>query len=386
MHKAITAGIALHTLLLGVLMFLWARRWQLHVSACLLSSVLIMFCTAHFLHVCGGHLSNLCTMAWTPLVFLAMDEIFRKTSRVRVPTPDELLEGSDKTVGFLPLNWILVGIFAVTMQILAGHPQYVYYTAIAVGLYWLVRATESRNWLRPGLALLLIYVGAASLSAIQLLPGLSEVGEGARASGLPHDFTARFSFQPGSLLTLLAPLFFGDDNHAPHWREGNFWEMTFFIGVAGLILAIYGCFHGRRSSRATMMIMIVGMIVLALGRFTPLFAVLMHFMPGFDKFRGTSKFIFFASMFLSLLAAMGYSQMWTGGIQRPHRIALFLVLAGVVGFIIGLTMKQLTFFGTQGWLGEILRPHYEELKTLRPNAADSLEHCMQELEKPGPEY
>jgi len=35
---------------------------------------------------------------------------------------------------------------------------------------------------------------------------------------------------------------------------------------------------------------------------------------------------------------------------------------------------------------EMLRPHYEELKVLRPKAADSLELCMQELERPGPEY
>ena len=34
----------------------------------------------------------------------------------------------------------------------------------------------------------------------------------------------------------------------------------------------------------------------------------------------------------------------------------------------------------------LLRPHYEEVKTLRPKAAESLELCMQELEKPGPEY
>ena len=34
----------------------------------------------------------------------------------------------------------------------------------------------------------------------------------------------------------------------------------------------------------------------------------------------------------------------------------------------------------------MLRPHYEEVKQLRPNAAGSLELCMQELEKPGPEY
>jgi hypothetical protein len=34
----------------------------------------------------------------------------------------------------------------------------------------------------------------------------------------------------------------------------------------------------------------------------------------------------------------------------------------------------------------MLRPHYEEVKVLRPNASDSLEKCMRELEKPGPRY
>lgn len=34
----------------------------------------------------------------------------------------------------------------------------------------------------------------------------------------------------------------------------------------------------------------------------------------------------------------------------------------------------------------LVRPHYEEVKALRPNAANSLELCMQALEKPGPEY
>ncbi len=53
-------------------------------------------------------------------------------------------------------------------------------------------------------------------------------------------------------------------------------------------------------------------------------------------------------------------------------------------------------YGNMGGPGQILnrgpeidtklRPHYEELKTLRPDAAISLERCMRELEKPGPEY
>jgi hypothetical protein len=34
----------------------------------------------------------------------------------------------------------------------------------------------------------------------------------------------------------------------------------------------------------------------------------------------------------------------------------------------------------------MLRPHYEEIKQLRPKSAESLELCMQALERPGPEY
>jgi len=34
----------------------------------------------------------------------------------------------------------------------------------------------------------------------------------------------------------------------------------------------------------------------------------------------------------------------------------------------------------------MLRPHYEEVKQLRPKAARSLELCLQALERPGPEY
>ena len=33
------------------------------------------------------------------------------------------------------LGWSLVGMLAVAMQIFAGHPQYLFYTAIAAGVY-----------------------------------------------------------------------------------------------------------------------------------------------------------------------------------------------------------------------------------------------------------
>ena len=100
-----------------------------------------MLCGPNFLQIFRGHLPNLYTLAWTPLVFLAVD--------------GALLTGS--------LGWVLIGAMAVAMQILAGHVQYLFYTALIVGLYagarWL---REGRRW-RPAVALLAIYPAVACL-------------------------------------------------------------------------------------------------------------------------------------------------------------------------------------------------------------------------------
>ena len=110
---AINLGIMLHLLLLGFFMYLWAVHRGLHPLAALLTGILIMFCGPHFLHIYAGHLPNLCAMTWVPLIFLAVDGLLKKPS----------------------LGWGLLGAFAFCMQILAGHPQYVYYTCLAALIY-----------------------------------------------------------------------------------------------------------------------------------------------------------------------------------------------------------------------------------------------------------
>ena len=74
--KAINISIALHVLLIGYFMYLWTAYRNLHPLACLCSSIILMFSGAYFLHVYAGHLSNLCTLAWVPLLFLCIDRLF----------------------------------------------------------------------------------------------------------------------------------------------------------------------------------------------------------------------------------------------------------------------------------------------------------------------
>jgi len=77
---------------------------------------------------------------------------------------------------------------------------------------------------------------------------------------------------------------------------------------------------------------LVLLLVLALGAHTPLFALLYHALPGFNLFRGTAKFDFFAVLFAIALSARGAQ--WLLECERPlHGSAA--VAAGFAALLLG---------------------------------------------------
>ena len=281
-NKAINTSIALHVLLIGFFMYLWTTYRNLHPLACLSSAIMLMFSGAYFLHIYAGHLSNLCTLAWVPLLFLCIDRLLDQRS----------------------LQWSLICVFTITMLVLAGHPQYVYYTALAAGIYTVLRLIRANH--RAGVigSLFLICLGSLTLAAVQILSGLDAAGESMR-SAVSYQYTATFSFPPENIMTLLVSDFFGDMKHLDYWGRYYLWEMSLFIGVTGTILAAYGAFYGESQKRRYSLTMVIILFVLALGVHTPFFQILYHILPGFNHFRGTSKFISLLTVFLIMLSAIG---------------------------------------------------------------------------------
>ena len=90
-----------------------------------------------------------------------------------------------------------------------------------------------------------------------------------------------FSYPPENFITLLTPNFFGDNISFPYWGRCYLWEMSLFLGVTGLILAVYGGVYSSKNIRRFSLIMIVLLLLLALGSHTPLFRFLYNFVPGF---------------------------------------------------------------------------------------------------------
>ena len=313
--RSINFGIALHVFLAGLFTYLWGIRRGLNPIAAVLAGALFMFSGAYFLHVYAGHLSLLCAIAWTPLVFASADE-WTRTRRWR---------------------WVAVGMAAIALQIFAGDFQACFYTAIAAGLLVLFGLFQSAHRITVLLGFLAMYAGAAALGAVQLLTSIQASAESIRAGGVTYEFASMVSFAPENLLTLVAPGLFGNRINLPYWGPWNWWEMCLFIGVSGLALAVYGAVCGRRELRRSLAPLLAIMLVLALGANTPLFKLLYHCVPGFDRFRANAKFIIEASLFLVMLAGVGLDRL----LHNPAGAKWLAVCAVVAAIVVGIGARQL---------------------------------------------
>ena len=170
---AINWTVAVHVFAIGAFMLCWMKQRDLSAAAGFFAGTLVMFCGAFFPHIFAGHLPQLSAMTWSPLILCSVEAIFR-TRRVR---------------------WSLLGMLAVAMQILAGFPQYVFYTGIIAGLYTALRLIGHWSW-RPAAALLSIYPGGALLAAVQLLPAIQTTRETTRGFRLPFQFASMLGLPP----------------------------------------------------------------------------------------------------------------------------------------------------------------------------------------------
>ncbi len=324
LELAVDAGIALHLFMAGFFTFLWRRRAGAGRVAAWLSGLLFMLSGPYFLHIYPGHLSNLCVMAWTPLLFLALDGWFESEEP----------------------RWCLLGAAVVSLQILAGHPQYVYYTAMGAALYTGLRLHgEPRAWRRTsGVAAL--YAGAALLCAVQVLTGLQTLPDLSRGVASQYDFARTFSFPPENLATLLLPNLFGDISRQAYFGRWHLWETCLFTGSIGLFLALHGAAKRDARGKRTDLWMAVGAVFLGMGAFTPLYDVLYHYLPGYGMFRGTAKFIYLAALFIAALAGTGFDRL----LRERRTPPPFLALAGT-----GVVLTAL-------WAWMSLPPEYGQLR------------------------
>lgn len=299
--KAINWSFILHEFLGGMFMYLWLGRMRLHRWACLAGGLMFAFSGPFFLRIYAGHLTPNNVIAWIPLVFLAIDGM--------IATPS--------------LGWFLLGTAAVSMELLAGYPQLLFYTAIAAALYTLLRIHQSPRIWRSILLLVGMNVFVVGITCVQWATGIAAANECVRAKGLPYWFAAQFSLPPESWLTLIHPGLFGDVLATLYWGRWTIWEICLYFGVIGVFFSAIGLFHGNRRFVLTAAAIVVAMGILATGSYSPHFRFFYDHVPGFNMFRGDGKFSALVVTFLIVLSAHGLDMLFRDERKRTP-IGLFL--------------------------------------------------------------
>jgi hypothetical protein len=270
-----------------------------------------MLSGAVFMQVAPGHLPHLCTLAWAPLVLLAVEGLIDRPS----------------------LGWALLGALAVAMQVLAGHPQYFFYTATTAGLYGVLNLIfrARRRWVSVG-GLAAMFVAAAALAAVQLLTTLSDSSETLRSGGMELDKAAQYSFPPENFACFLAPALFGGAGQMAYWGRWFLWEIQPFLGIAGLFLAAYGALSAPRDRRRFSVGMVIVALVLTVGAYIPpLFRLTHDYLPGFDRFRNSCRFLYPATLFLAMLCGLGLQTLVSDRKFVLHSAVVVLAAAVALG-------------------------------------------------------
>ena len=265
---------------------------------------------------------------WLPLILASVDSIIRQRPA---------LGGRPAS-----LPWVTVGALALGCQVLAGHPEVIYYTLLIAGSYAAVLLVQStiqnphskiRNLIRPAAYLLTFVTLGLALGAVQLIPLAavlpSNFRAGATAATLEE--VRGWAYPTRHLLHFLIPNIFGNPAHHGYWDLftgqwtpvtvnalgqpiskidwgppiTNYVEGGAYVGILPLILAAFGIlsiFTEYTSRKAFFAILALLSLAFAFG--TPLYA-LVYYLPGLNQLHSPFRWVWPFSLCIAVLAGFG---------------------------------------------------------------------------------
>jgi hypothetical protein len=277
-------------------------------------------------------------LAWMPWLFLVLNYAVLTPNP---PTPFPRIQGKGERKYFPNRHTLRYGLLlgiSIALQLLAGHPQTVFITAVGLGIY-AITATFS-GWARRGLSLpvrgvvigraILILACAGIIGVIlaspQLIPTLELSRASNRSGGLLPQQAMAFSLNPWIIGRGLMP----------SYDSLIFGEYLAYVGVIGMGLAVVGIFNGymkadlgalwqRGAHRLPWIVLVAVGFGLALGLYNPLYWTLAS-LPGFSFFRVPARWLALFALAAGLLAGIGLQSLT---VRRP-RWWVFALIGGLI--------------------------------------------------------
>ena len=280
-------------------------------------------------------------------------------------------------------RWALLAVVSLAMMYLSGSFLDAYATTLLSGGYLLFRLYRRQRrkqfglFARRELTTFATILGLALLLVLpQVLPTIYAAGRSFRGGGISLVEAQHWSFPPQRLMEYVIPFCYGTRDDGGLWNRGFYRDrasfeanLTFgfepfsdavYIGIPLLVGAgafLLSC-SLRRSAFAVGCTVVC--LLMALGKYTPLYAVCYHILPSFDRFRHPEKYLFLLNFSLCAAGALGLQLVSS----RPASRRKAVWLAGLVALTAaGVMCVTLVRYVSSP---ELFAQHYAQLRCAWP--------------------
>lgn len=260
-----------------------------------------------------------------------------------------ILFGIERFLGTKKKIFLAVISLSSAFSFFGGYMQTSIYMFIFIFAYLIFRAGKELIFGRRGWLLLLAFILGVGIAAVQLAPSAELFFNAARSEVTLREQLVNFLLPVESILTYLAPDFFGHPATGNFFRRGDaqYYEGILFVGVAALVFAFYMVLvEGRRWRVKFLAISAVVSLSMTIDWFGA-----KAFLSLPIPFLSTSipnRVLFIPAFCLAILAAGGMDR-WIGQKleTRNEKLEIFKAVLAVAGVYAGIlvTLLWVKIFG-----------------------------------------
>jgi hypothetical protein len=338
--------IILHFFLVAAFTYAFMRELGATAQGALTAALAFLF--SGYLISVHNVLNTLLSVSWYPMVMLC----------------------GCRLVQYGKLRWAVASAVAFCCMFLGGGMEIVIFTFASLLLLFLypellpLKIKEKSPSLKLRLGLLgLTLILFLGICMVQIIPFMELYFRSGRYGGVDLGEATRWSLAPRDLIYFLLPDLYGQRlSPDRYWKLQNYLK-TIYVGPVILLLA--GIYFVRQGKRSLPLLLALGLVlVLALGKYTPLYPFLYKHLPLFASLRYPAKFLFLFVFYLCVASGLGLDMLsqrfsekrrsatWLTSLQ----VAVVMTLAGLL--LLALFKPGLMLDPAQEWIGNSLHPIY----------------------------
>lgn len=345
-----------HFFFAGFFTYVFAKEVGMKKPGAFMSGFIFMFSGVLVSHMYVGHMAKIVTWAYLPLLLFLVGRGVEKRRLI---------------------HFLIAGI-VMGHQFLGGHMQMAYYSTLFVGVFAFFKIYSCRGngekwdkWLlKPGAYFVLSATIAVLLYSIQLIPSyLYTQKYSERSGGTSYEFSTSWSFAPKELPGIFVRDPFGwerpqkgeyfqhvnfegsyPDNFVDYWGPMPQRLAGEYFGVLPLILALIGIIFRRDRYSWFFTGAALLTLLLAMGKYTPLYWLAYKLVFGFSYFRVPLSIFALTVFALSVLAGRGFDFVLSEKSAQEKKAVQKLILTMFVISVLSLVVTVLISFMGETYL------------------------------------